>query len=118
MDCEERQLGSDSPVACKLLGREFAERKEAMSRELFAHAELVEELQDGYAFRFAGADPWDAKMLEFINTERQCCPFFRFEIVFEPNDGPVWLRLRGSTAVKEFMLLELDGIVPNLVGRT
>ncbi|MGI8644621.1 MAG: hypothetical protein ACR2LS_10985 [Thermomicrobiales bacterium] len=118
MDVEVRQLDSDSPVACNLLGREFAERKEAISRELFAHAEFVQELPDGYAFRFAGADPWAAKMLEFINSERQCCPFFTFEISFEPNDGPVWLRLRGSDAVKEFVLLELDGIVPSLAGRT
>jgi hypothetical protein len=108
-DVEEMRL------ACSLLGREFAERKEAISRDLFAHAEQCEELPDGYGFRFPSADPWAAKALEFIAAEKQCCPFFAFELVFEPNDGPLWLRLRGSAEIKAFVRSELDGIVPSHV---
>jgi hypothetical protein len=94
-------------IACKLLGAEFHERKQAITRDLFAHAELVEELPDGFAYRFPSADPWPAKVLEFVAAERQCCPFFTFEIVFEPNDGPIWFRLRGSAEIKRFIKTEL-----------
>jgi hypothetical protein len=94
-------------IACKLLGREFAARKEAITRDLFAHAERVDELPDGFAYQFPAVGPWPAKVLEFVETERQCCPFFTFEIVFEPNDGPLRLRLRGSEEIKAFIQTKL-----------
>jgi predicted ester cyclase len=53
-----------------------------------------------------------AKVLEFVAAEKQCCPFFTFELAFEPDDGPLWLRLRGSAEIKAFVRSELDGIVP------
>ena len=99
--------------ACTLVGREFAERKEAISRDLFAYADQVEELPDGFGYRFPAAEPWAAKALEFIAVERRCCPFFTFELVFEPDDGPIWLHLRGSEAIKAFVRSELDGIAPS-----
>jgi hypothetical protein len=94
-------------IACKLLGREFAERKEAITHDLFTHAEQVEELSDGFAYQFPATDPWPAKVFEFVAAERLCCPFFTFEIIFEPNDGPLWLRLRGSEEIKAFIQTEL-----------
>ena len=95
------------PLACSLLGREFAERKGAITRDLFSHAEDVEDLPDGFAYRFPSAEPWAAKVLDFIAEERRCCPFFTFEVVFEPHDGPLWLRLRGSDEVKAFLRAEV-----------
>ena len=104
--------GGKPSIGCNLGGRELAERKEAISRDLFVHAEGVEELPDGVAYRFPAGDPWPATALEFIAAERRCCRFFTFELVFEPNGGPLWLRLRGSEEIKAFVLAELDGIAP------
>lgn len=101
-------------LACNLVGPEFAERKEAITRDLFAHADRVDELPDGFGFRFPAADPWAAKAIEFIAAEKRCCPFFTFELAFEPDDGPLWLRLRGSEAVKAFVLTELGGLAPGV----
>jgi hypothetical protein len=61
------------------------------------------ELEDGYAFRFPGDTIWAARLLQFVTSERECCPFFTFELVFEPGQGPIWLRLRGPEGVKEFI---------------
>ena len=110
IDIAEEDAGTTC-IACNLLRRDFAERKEAITRDLFAHADGIEELPDGYGFRFPVADPWAAKALDFIAAEKQCCPFFTFELAFEPNDGPLWLRLRGSAEIKAFVQSELDGIV-------
>jgi hypothetical protein len=118
MSDQGNQLSEETCIACNLLGREFAERIETISRDLFAHADRVEELSDGFGYRFPSAEPWGAKVFEFIAAEKQCCPFFTFEVVFEPNDGPVWLRLRGSKEIKEFVLAELDGIAPSHAART
>jgi hypothetical protein len=94
-------------VACNLVGPEFAARKERITEELFANVEQVDELPDGFAFRFPPDEPWPVKIIEFVIAERQCCPFFRFEVVFEPNGGPLWLRLTGEKGAKAFLASEL-----------
>ncbi len=94
-------------IACRFVGRDFLQRKEDITRELFRHAEEVIELVDGFGFRFPGFKPWAGKILEFIAEERECCPFFTFELTVESDEGSVWLRLRGSDEVKSFVMAEL-----------
>lgn len=113
MSDDSNPTGEGPRIGCNLVGREFAERKDAIGRDLFAHADRVEALPDGYGFRFPAGEPWPANVLEFIAVEQRCCPFFAFELVFEPNGGPLWLRLRGSDEIKAFVRSEIDGIVPS-----
>ena len=100
-------------LACRLVGPEFAARKERITRELFAHVERVDELADGFAFRFPALEPWPNKVIDFIAAERECCPFFRFEVVFEPNGGPLWLRMSGENGAKTFLESELGLTAPD-----
>ena len=44
-------------VACLLSERERAMRGDELGRELFAHVEAIEELADGYAYRFPAGEP-------------------------------------------------------------
>ena len=92
-----------TPIACNLSEPELRERQDRLSAELFSQIEEVQELGDGYEFRFPGDDEWSAKLLDFVHFERKCCPFFVFEIAFMPEQGPVLLRLRGGEGVKEFV---------------
>ncbi|MFW6201276.1 MAG: hypothetical protein ACOC8B_01745 [Gemmatimonadota bacterium] len=102
--------GADrSPIACKLTGDEAAAWRGEM-RELVVTVEEVRELDDGFALRYPGGDgvPDRLQMLaDFIKGERECCPFFRFEVELEPEGGPIWLRLRGRPGVKEYLESEL-----------
>ncbi len=91
------------PIACNLSEAEQAAREEELARELFSSCLEVTELPDGYSFRFPGDQEWAAKLLEFIGFERKCCPFFTFELAFEPQEGPVWLRVKGPEGVKAFI---------------
>lgn len=122
METHDQEQTETPCLACNLVGRELADRKDAIARDLFAHAERVEELPDGFGYRFPAAEPWAARVLDFIAVEKRCCPFITFELVFEPNDGPLWLRLRGSDAIKAFVRAELNGFVSGagheLVART
>jgi hypothetical protein len=61
----------------------------------------VDELEDGYEFRFPGSAQWAIRLTEFIILERGCCPFFAFELVFEPGEGPI--RVRGPEGVKDLV---------------
>ncbi len=91
------------PITCRLDDADRASRLESLQADLFAGAEEWQELESGYVVRFPGAGDWGAKIADFVKTERYCCSFFRFELTFEPNLGPIWLRLTGPDGVKEFI---------------
>ena len=93
---------SDLPIACSLSEHERVERGEEIS-DLFKGVQQVHELADGYAYRFPGNEEWGSRLPKFIVGERSCCPFFTFELSFEPNQGPIWLHISGPEGVKGFM---------------
>ena len=90
-------------IACKLTDEPAQKRREELSRELFWGCEKVEELDDGYEFVFPGGAEWATRIVSFLVEERECCPFFAFEMVFEPYGGPISLRIRGPKQAKEFI---------------
>ena len=97
------QSQSDTPTACTLPEDELTERLEGVGADIIGGIEESNELPDGYELRFPGSAEWAAKLVQFIANERACCPFLAFELLFEPNQGPIRLRLRGPEDAKEFM---------------
>ncbi len=97
-----RRLDASTLIACSL-GEEELRQRQAVARDLFALAQHVDELPDGYAWRFPGEGDWQARLLDFVAAERRCCGFFRIELVFEPGLGPVVLSLRGPPGTKAFI---------------
>jgi hypothetical protein len=95
-------IAEDVPIACSLTANELVTRGEEIN-DLFTGVQQTRELADGYAFRFPGTSPWPQRVLDFIQGERSCCPFFTFELDFIPNEGPVWLHIRGPEGVKEMI---------------
>jgi hypothetical protein len=93
-------LAKDVPIACSLTADELVTRAEEID-DLFTGVRQTQELADGYALRFPGTSTWPQRVLDFIQGERNCCLFFTFELVFIPNQGPIWLHIRGPEGVKE-----------------
>lgn len=96
-------VGDERPIACLLSEAEQAQRGEEIAEQLFAQVAETRELDDGYAFRLPGDGEWFERVTAFVAAERRCCPFFRFEIVVEPEAGSLWLSLRGRPGVKAFV---------------
>ena len=92
-------FSDEVPLACTLTESEQVTRSGEVN-ELFKDVQQVNELADGYAFRFPGSDSWASRLVQFIAFERGCCPFFTFALVFEQEQGPIWLHLRGPEGVK------------------
>ncbi len=69
------------------------------------------ELADGFALRIDSQQLPLATLATWVDGERRCCPFLRFDIVQEPGRdkiaGPLWLRLTGAPGVKDFLQAEL-----------
>ncbi len=103
MNTDEMPIASELPIACCLSETDLAQRRDDLSGTIFAHVQQVRELTDGYALRFPGTDDWANNLIAFINSERACCPFFTFSLIFEPDHGPIWLHIRGPDGTKEFI---------------
>ena len=98
------------PIACTLSATDQARRGDEIA-PLFWELRETRELPDGYALRFPGDETWAARLLAFIAEERACCPFFTFALVFAPQQGPLWLHLRGPAGTKEFVVGMLTAMV-------
>lgn len=92
------------PIACLLTDAEQAQRRENLSQSLFRAAQERRALPDGVAFRFASDRKWLSALVEFVASERECCPFLFFEVRAGPGLAPLWLHVRGeSDAAIEFV---------------
>jgi len=96
------QAAQGVPIACTLAGGDRL-RRGAEVAGLFRARQEVRELPDGYAVRFPGEQVWAERLLAFIVAERECCPFFAFELRFEPEQGPIWLHVRGPEGTTDFV---------------
>jgi hypothetical protein len=94
---------ADIPIACTLNDRELARRRAEIAAGIFRRVDAVDELPDGYAFRFPASPETARELLDFMLYERDCCAFLTFELVFERGHGATWLRLRGGEGVKAFV---------------
>jgi hypothetical protein len=83
---------------------------QAHTERAFAAVQEVRELPTGYALRLPNERKLLQTIMAFICDERLCCPFFRFGLEIEPEQGPVWLQLTGASHVKPFLWSE--GFVP------
>lgn len=96
------------PLACVADAIAPAERSAhfALLARMFA-TEARERRQhpDGYAFRFDG-NAW-ADLSRWIDNERRCCPFLRFDLEILPEEEAIWVRLSGPPGVHAFLDSEL-----------
>jgi hypothetical protein len=106
----DMHVNDDLPLACDLGALDDATRAahlESARRLLGDGAAEVQELPDGYMFRY-GAEQY-AQIAQFITNERLCCPFFAFTLEVTPDQGPLWLRLTGGAGVKDFLTSAREG---------
>jgi len=98
-----KQGPDDLPIACCLTSAELREREATLLAQFKSAVIETEELPDGYAFRVPGNGESITIIAEMIMAERECCPFLTFDLVAQPNMGPVIVRVNGPAGSKEFL---------------
>lgn len=98
---------TDVPVACLLSGLELQERRRTVLAAFRSTYLEVRDVPDGYAFRFAANSAQLAALVDFMDLERQCCPFLRFDLNIKPAGGPFWLTLTGPEGTRTMLSTEL-----------
>ena len=105
------ESSNESQIACTreqgVFSPEQKERYQIARQQLKSTLQEVQELPDGYAFRFSSETVNILNLAEYITLERLCCRFFKFELEIEREEGPVWLRLTGGEGVKDFLRAEI-----------
>ena len=98
-----KQGSDDMSIACCLTSAELRVREATILAKFRSAVIETEELPNGYAFRVPGDRKSVAITAEMIAAERECCPFLTFELVAQPNMGPVIVSVTGPAGAKEFL---------------
>lgn len=107
-DGRSQSAGSTpADLACELSDEAQLERREQLADTVFEEIKTIEEHETGYSFTFPGKPETLEAVLAFIATERECCPFLRFELDVAPDNEPFTLRLSGPDGVKDLIELGL-----------
>jgi hypothetical protein len=104
-------MNSEIPLACNM-GVFTPTQREThieMSTKLIHAVQNVREVENGFEFSFPNEAEFISRIAEFISNERLCCPFLRFTLNVNSNQGPVSLLLTGPLGTQEFLRAEFDG---------
>ena len=94
----------EQSYSCLLSPEELEERRTKTNTEILAKADQIVETKDGYKLKFPEADDeLVTTLVEWINVERKCCSFLRFELAFEQFSGAVWLEVGGDAGAKQLL---------------
>ena len=86
---------------------ELALRREILVTGLFKYVADIQDIEDGYAFKFRRSELLIRRIADYIVFEGQHSPQLMFVLASEPNEGAVWLQVRGSEREKEHIRTEL-----------
>jgi hypothetical protein len=100
---------SDAPLACRmdLLGASSRARHAALVAELASTAPAVEELAEGFAFRFPSRPYLFLRVAEWIGLERECCPFLAIRLELDHAERSLRVSVTGTAGTKDFLRAEL-----------
>lgn len=100
---------SPAPVACRLDAFDAEGRAEhgRLARELLAAASGVEEIEDGYAMRFAAKPYLFLRIARWIELERACCPFLTIRLELDRSSSAYRVSLTGPAGTKDVLRTEL-----------
>ena len=95
--------------SCNLsaLDQEQGKRHDILARDLFPKHLEIEELPDGYGFRFPNNGSLFTALSEWATLEQLCCPFLTLTLELQRDQGPIWLKVSGRDGVKDFLRVEL-----------
>jgi hypothetical protein len=92
-------------LVCNLSDKELVQRLQYLRGEIFSPNKVSDliPLEAGYKYIYNQPVDFSLKLVEFINFERKCCPSFRFAIEFEPEEGPIALKIYGSEQIRDLL---------------
>ena len=94
---------AESPIVCTLSPEALNARKQQLLARVAAVSKQTVKIESGYRFEFVAARDTLSLIAHMIDAERQCCQFLRFNLIVEPNSGPISLELTGPSGTQQFL---------------
>ena len=98
---ETMDVQPEQPLVTPLLDRALALRRQMLVAGLFKHVAEVQEIEDGYAFRFKRSDLLARRIADYLLFEGEHSPQLSFTFIVESNGGAFWLQVRGPEGAKD-----------------
>ncbi len=98
---ETMDVQPEQPLVTPLLDRALALRRQMLVAGLFKHVAEVQEIEDGYAFRFKRSDLLARRIADYLLFEGEHSPQLSFMFIVESNGGAFWLQVRGPEGAKD-----------------
>jgi hypothetical protein len=97
-------------IACDVsaLTPEQRDRWMIVGRQMYAAAEEIQDLPNGYALRLPSTSEMLMIIAEDLTMERLCCPFLTFTLELTPHQGVFWLRMTGNEEAKAFLKISFE----------
>ena len=105
---EKPPAAARSKFYCNISALSPAERArhKQLTNKLLALRKDVVEGERGYEFQYSPKEVSLAEIVEWVQAEAKCCPFFDFHIDVENESSLFCLRLTGAEGVKAFIRSE------------
>ena len=94
---------TELPMACTLTADQLTARRSDLLPGLMSRVVERREIASGFGYRFEASGDTLNSIVRVIDAERQCCQFFRFQLIIEPAEGPIWLEITGPDGTQEFL---------------
>ena len=94
---------SEPPLACRLNDGELDRQRQALLPGLVERAGECVPIDEGFKWRFTETQDLLPAVAEVVEAERGCCPFLRFVVACEPEQGPVTLEVSGPPGTQQFL---------------
>jgi len=98
-------------IQCNLIEEDLQNRKKEVKREIFSKVHRKEESENGFTYYFEEDEALLASVLEHVQIEKACCPFFKFDISILPYNRGFAFQISGPKAalsmIEEFEESEL-----------
>ncbi|MFK7770722.1 MAG: hypothetical protein AB8F94_01235 [Saprospiraceae bacterium] len=91
-------------LSCSLTDGELIDRKLELKTKIFSKLKKKVELEDGFVYYFDDEEGLAATITEFMLKEKDCCPFFKFDISILPFEKGIAFQISGSNGVKEMLV--------------
>ncbi len=97
-------------LACQLTDSDQVKRMQELHDTIFRKVAKTVEHRNSYELVFKPDSDLANQLAAFITFEQSCCPWLKFQLTFQPDNGPVSLKLGNSEETKEMvrLVMELD----------
>ena len=89
-------------LQCSLTSEELVERKQQLKHQVLSKKLKREKSPSGIVYFFDDDKELLNSIFEFVQKEKECCPFFKFDVSILPFEKGMALQISGSEEALQF----------------